>query len=83
MNGHRYNSAPYCAKCGGPCESTVDRPATFVIGQRVELHPACDAWMQGDRFGVVAKIGTKYVHVKMDRSGRTLVKLPRNVLEIS
>ena len=57
--------------------------STFVVGQRVELHPACDAWMQGDRFGVVTKIGTKYVHVKMDRSGRTLQKLPKNVLETS
>jgi hypothetical protein len=53
------------------------------VGQRVELHPATDAWMMGDRFGVVVKIGRKYVHVKLDRSGRTIPFLPKNVLEIS
>jgi len=55
---------------------------TFTVGQRVELHPACDAWMQGDRFGVIVKIGRKYLHVKMDRSGRTLAMRPHHVLEI-
>jgi hypothetical protein len=44
----------------------------YLIGKRVELHPATDAWMMGDRYGEVVKVGTKYVHVKMDRSGRTL-----------
>lgn len=39
-------------------------------GSRVELHPRLDAWMMGDRFGTVQKIGRKYVHVLMDRSGR-------------
>ncbi len=42
------------------------------IGSRVQLHPATDAWMSGDRYGEVAKIGRKWIHVKMDRSGRTL-----------
>lgn len=37
--------------------------------QRVQAHPATDAFMQGDRYGVVATIGRKYVHVRMD-SGR-------------
>jgi len=46
---------------------------------RVELHPATDAWMQGDRFGEIVFIGRKYVHVKMDWSGRTLKLLPRNI----
>lgn len=40
--------------------------------QRVELHPATDAWMRGDRYGIVVKTGRKYVHVRMDRSGRVL-----------
>lgn len=52
------------------------------IGDRVELHPATDAWMQGDRFGIVAKIGRKYIHVEMDRSGRIIAKLPRHVLTL-
>lgn len=47
------------------------------IDQRVELHPATDAWMQGDRCGVVERFSTHrdggniIVHVKMDVSGRT------------
>lgn len=39
-------------------------------GARVQAHPATDAWMSGDRYGVIHRAGTKYVHVKMDRSGR-------------
>lgn len=41
-------------------------------GMRVQTHPATDAWMMGDRFGMVVKVGRTKVHVKMDRSGRTL-----------
>jgi hypothetical protein len=40
------------------------------LGDRVELHPATDAWISGDRFGEVVKIGRRYIHVHMDRSGR-------------
>lgn len=47
----------------------VEIPA-LTIGQRVELHPATDAWMMGDRYGEVVKIGRTYIHVKMDRSGK-------------
>lgn len=47
-------------------------PTVLAIGERVETHPATDAWMQGDRYGEVVSIGRKYVHVKLDRSGRTL-----------
>jgi hypothetical protein len=36
------------------------------VGDKVQSHPATDAWMQGDRFGEVVKVGRKYVHVKMD-----------------
>lgn len=44
----------------------------FTIGQRVELHPATDDWMRGDRYGAVVRIsraGT--VYVRLDKSGRT------------
>ena len=27
------------------------------VGRRVKIHPATDAWMQGDRYGEVVKIG--------------------------
>lgn len=26
---------------------------TFEVGQRVELHPGCDLWMRGARYGTV------------------------------
>jgi len=48
-------------------------------GVRVQLHPATDAWMQGDRFGVVDHVGRFYVHVKMDRSGRMLRFTPEKL----
>ena len=41
-------------------------------GTRVQLHPATDAWMRGDRYGTVVKIGRRLISVKMDVSGRTL-----------
>ena len=49
-------------------------------GQRVEIHPAMDAWMQGDRYGVVTKVGRTLFSVKMDHSGRTLRIAPHNIL---
>ena len=51
----------------------------YLVGKRVELHPATDAWMRGDRYGEVVKVTPKYVHVKMDRSGRTLKVSPDNI----
>lgn len=36
--------------------------------------------MMGDRFGEVVKIGRKLIHVKMDKSGRTL-KLPSDYVK--
>jgi hypothetical protein len=50
--------------------------ADLTVGDRVELHPATDTWMSGDRFGTVVKLGRLRAHVKMDRSGRTLSLLP-------
>lgn len=44
----------------------------FYVGQRVELHPGLDAWMRGDKYGEIAKIGSEKIHVKMDKSHRTL-----------
>ena len=57
----------------------------YVKGARVALHPACDEWMQGDRYGVVIGVGKRRtyrdrftgeltevrpVRVKLDVSGR-------------
>ena len=52
----------------------------FAVGDRVELHPATDRWMRGDRFGVVTKVGRRYVHVALDRSGETRPFAPENVI---
>lgn len=41
------------------------------IGDRVQIPAWTDVWMRGDRFGTVTKLGTAFVHVAMDRSGRT------------
>lgn len=49
------------------------------IPVRVQTHPTTDAWMRGDRYGNAVKVGRTYVHVHMDRSGRTLRFLPDNI----
>lgn len=43
---------------------------------RVELNPATDAWMMGDRYGTIIKAGRKYAHVRMDKSKRVLRVTP-------
>src|SRR5271157_4154621 len=50
----------------------------FYKGERVSMHPATDAFMMGDRYGTVAKVGKSKIHVKMDRSGKTRLVLPGN-----
>ena len=54
------------------------------IGERVELHPGCDAWMRGDRFGVIVATLERHgvvtsIRVKMDKSGRVLRLDPSRV----
>ena len=39
----------------------------FTVGDRVELHPATDRWMRGDRFGTVSKLGRRYVSSGLSR----------------
>jgi len=54
------------------------RPAWSVpLGTRVELHPGLDAWMQGDRYGEVVKVTRAAIHIRLDKSGRTL-RLPED-----
>lgn len=40
------------------------------FGTRVATQPHTDAFMMGDRFGLVVGVGTKLVHVRMERSGK-------------
>ena len=55
---------------------------SFKAGDRVQTHPATDAWMRGDRFGTVSCIGWRHVIVVLDRSGRTRRFAPRNLLPV-
>ena len=54
----------------------------FKVGDRVQIHPATDAWMQGDRFGDIARLGRFLVHVKMDHSGRVRAFRPESIFEV-
>jgi hypothetical protein len=46
----------------------------------VELHPATDAWMSGDRFGsIVARRVNGEVLVRMDKSDKLYWVEPRNI----
>ena len=48
----------------------------FKVGDRVEMHPATDEWMRGDRFGEIvfrirgSRQGMPGYRVKLDKSGR-------------
>jgi hypothetical protein len=44
----------------------------IIKGDIVWIHPACDAFMQGDLCGVVAIVGRKWITVRMTRSNRKL-----------
>jgi hypothetical protein len=54
----------------------------FAVGDRVQLHPATDRWMRGDTHGVVTKVGRRYVHVHLDRSGDTRRFSPESVIRL-
>jgi len=54
----------------------------FAVGQRIEMHPATDLWMRGARFGSVAKVGQRYVHVLLDfqrPEARPTPVIPENI----
>jgi hypothetical protein len=40
-----------------------------LIGQRVELSPATDRWMMGDRYGEIVHVGPATASVLLDKSG--------------
>lgn len=60
----------------------------FEPGERVEIHPACDLWMMGARYGNVVSCGRKYVWVQLDKIAKPvgfhpflLTPLPRPTLD--
>lgn len=54
----------------------------FNLGDRVEIAPHIDRWMKGDVYGNVVKVGRKYIHVKMDRSGGIAMMAPENLKKV-
>jgi hypothetical protein len=54
----------------------------FKIDDRVEIHPALDRWMRGDRCGTVEHIGSKLLRVRMDVSESLIRILPGNIKRI-
>lgn len=60
----------------------MSKPTDFEPGQRVQLHPATDAWMMGNRYGTVTRIGQHKVFVRLDRSGKTACVLPRFLMAV-
>lgn len=52
---------------------------TFKTGMRVELHPGCDLWMRGARFGDVVKVGRKWVTVHVDATNRNVQFNPKRI----
>lgn len=46
--------------------------AAYGVGDRVEIHPGTDLWMQGARFGVVVSMSLTpkdRVRVRLDKTG--------------
>jgi hypothetical protein len=80
-NGNYDNMLPKKYQRTNLAEAQGKRLATmaFLKGQRVQMRPATDAFMMGDRYGNVVKIGQKLVHVKMDRSGKIRKVSPGNL----
>ena len=54
----------------------------FKLHDRVQLSPACERWMMGDRYGEVVAIGSKLLKVRMDVSGKTIDIIPDRIGEI-
>lgn len=54
----------------------------LVVGDWVQLHPATDSWMRGDRYGRVEYVGKRgdWVRLQLD-SGRHLRFNVRDILE--
>ena len=51
----------------------------LIVGNRVAIHPATDAWMMGEKYGHVTKIGRRDIHVTGERSGRNFRFRSENV----
>lgn len=55
----------------------------FTENQRVQAHPATDAWMRGDRYGTVVRVTGNLVTVSMDKSGSLITFTDDLVIALS
>lgn len=53
------------------CDRDWNQTVSPKMGQCVELHPGCDRWMMGDRFGKIVGFGKTTIRGKLDKSGKT------------
>jgi hypothetical protein len=51
----------------------------FTLGQRVQISPATDRLMRGDRYGAVMLVARHFVSVRLDKSGTSLWFRPEDV----
>lgn len=53
---------------------------------RVELHPATDWWMRGDRYGTVENVtwanGIPMYTVRLDKSGKVINIYEKDILDL-
>lgn len=42
------------------------KAAKRLVGAHVELHPGCDLWMRGARFGTISRVDGDHILVRMD-----------------
>jgi hypothetical protein len=59
-----------------------DTTKDFRAGERIQLHPATDRWMMGDRYATIIHAGRKILRVRFERSNTLGRVHPLNVLEI-
>lgn len=50
----------------GPTFDYGERVSDFSVGDRVELHPVCDQWMAGDKYGEVVSISEDRGEVRVE-----------------
>lgn len=52
------------------------------VGDRVQMHPATDCWMRGDKFAEVLLLARSWVRVRFDRDQQVVDVNPRSILEV-
>lgn len=55
----------------------------FKRGDRVQMHPATDRWMRGDKFAEVLSVNRNLLKLKFDRSGKVCIVPEVDVLEVT